>query len=224
MAKSQQGGSHDTGDLQDKLVQSEEFLKNNKNLILYILIGVLVVGGGIFYYRYSSKEQDVEAQATMYTSVYDWENDSLKKAIPALEEVADEYGRSEAGNLAQFYLGAGYLKQGKYQEAIDALDKFSSNDLFVQARAYVLIGDAYSELKDIENAIKYYQKAVDCKPNAAFTPQYCIKAGLAYELNNDYAGAVKVYDIILKDYPTANEAFDAKKLKARAERLAEAGN
>jgi tetratricopeptide (TPR) repeat protein len=156
----------------------------------------------------------------MINGVYYWEMDSTKQALKEnLVDVADENGSTDAGNLSKFYVGTAYLKQGKYEDAINYLKDFSSNDLLLQARVYSLIGDAYMEQKDLENAASYYQKAIDYKPNQYYTPEYCMKAGLAYELNKDYESAVKVYNKVINEYWQASEASDAKKYKARAEEL-----
>jgi Tetratricopeptide repeat. len=63
--------------------------------------------------------------------------------------------------------------------AIYHLEDFKVNDLLVQPRAYSLMGDAYMEQKDYENAAKYYDKASSYEPNKQFTPIYLMKAGLA---------------------------------------------
>jgi tetratricopeptide (TPR) repeat protein len=223
MAKTNTGNKgnellEDPNSLADKLSQSEDFVKNNRNVLLYAGIGFAVVMGGLFFYWSQLKEQNKEAQVSMINGVYYWEQDSTKQALKEnLVDVADENGMTDAGNLSKFYVGTAYLKQGKYEDAISYLKDFSSNDLLLQARVYSLIGDAYMEQKDLENAATYYQKAVDYKPNQYYTPQYCMKAGLAYELSKNYESAVKMYNKVINEFWQAAEVNDAKKYKARAE-------
>jgi tetratricopeptide (TPR) repeat protein len=209
----------DPNSLAEKLSQSEEFVKKNSNLLLYIGLGLAVAVGGFFFYKSQLSEQNKEAQVSMINGVYFWEEDSTKQALKNLVDVADENGSTDAGNLAKFYVGTAYLKEGKFEDAITSLKDFSSNDLLLQARVYSLIGDAYMEQKDIENAASYYQKAVDYKPNQFYTPEYCMKAALAYELNNDYESAVKMYNKVINEYWQAPEVNDAKKYKAKAEEM-----
>jgi len=127
---------------------------------------------------------------------------------------------TDAGNLANFYIGVIYLKQGQYEDAISYLQDFSSSDLFVQARAYSLIGDASMELDEPQEAIKYYNKAANYKPNKYFTPQYLMKLAMAYESVNDYASAVLTYEKIMDEFSEFPDITDVKKYKARAEGLA----
>jgi tetratricopeptide (TPR) repeat protein len=211
----------DPNALVDTIQKSEEFVKKNKNILFYVIGGLIVIVGGFLYYRMNLKEENTQSQVSMINGVYSWEADSLKQALKeGLVDIADESGSTEAGNLSKFYVGTAYLKQGKFEDAIKYLKDFSSKDLLLQARVYALIGDAYMELKDTDNAIENYNKAVDYKPNVYFTPQYCMKAALAYETNKDYNSAVKMYDKIIKDFSAATELMDAKKYKARAEGLA----
>ena len=64
-----------------------------------------------------------------------------------------EYGGTDAGNLAHFYAGDCYLRTGDFNNAVKQLKEFSTSEKQVQARAYKLLGDAYSELGKNEDAI-----------------------------------------------------------------------
>jgi tetratricopeptide (TPR) repeat protein len=198
-----------------------------KNRTLLIVAGALVlaglgVGGFYFYKQY----QDKEAQVLLSPPVFYFEADSLKKALngdgvnDGVQDVADNYSLTKAGNLADFYTGVTLLKQAKYDEAIEYLKKFSSDDLIIQARAYCLIGDAYSEKKEVREAIKYYKLASEYKPNKFFTPPYLMKLALVQEESKDYAGAIASYNTIAEKYFDSGEAINARKYKARLEAMA----
>lgn len=205
----------------------DEWFEEKKNIITYIGGGILAVIALVFFGKYYLTSQNEEAQNTMFQAVYYFEADSLNKALngdgsnPGLVEIADGYGLTKSGKLASYYAGACYLKLGKYDEAIDYLDNFSSDDILVQARAYALIGDAYMEKTDYENAISYYKKASNYKPTKQFTPDYLMKLALACELNKDYTGAIDAYNIIINEYPNSMKIADAKKYKALSEALSE---
>jgi len=212
--------------LADRLTQSEDFVKKHKNTLLGVFAAIaLVIAGGFFYYSYK-KNQEEEAQKAMYQAVYDFEADSLKTALKGdarykgLDYISDEYSGTKAGNLANFYAGIAHLKQGQFQEAINKLEDFSSDDLILQGRAYCLIGDANMELGKAKEAADMYMKAANYKSNEYFAPQYLMKAGMAYEAAKNYKDAADAYDQIINKYAAAAEVNDAKKYKARAEELA----
>jgi TolA-binding protein len=212
--------------LADRLTHgSEDFVKKNRNVLLglFAVIAAAIVGG-FLYYNYRSTQNE-EAQAAMFQAVFYFEADSLGKALngdgqhQGLLSVADEYGSTKAGNLAKLYAGVALLKQGKYQQALDYLQDYKSDDLILQARAYMLQGDANLELGKKQEAADLYLKAADYKANEFFSPQYLMKAGMAFEENKDYASALEAYERVINSYPNAPEASDAKKYKARAEEL-----
>ncbi|MFC6222168.1 tol-pal system YbgF family protein [Hymenobacter artigasi] len=207
-----------------RLAESEDFVRNNRSLLLGILaVVVLAVVGGFGYYTWRN-QQDSKAQASMFRAVNNWEADSLSKAIkgdgkaPGLTTVANEYGSTKAGNLANFYAGVASLKQGKFKEALDFLEDFSSDDYLVQSRAYSLMGDAQLELNKPKEAADLYAKAADHNANEFFSPGYLLKEGTARELAKDDEGAVKAYDRIITDYPTAQEVAEARQYKAKLEK------
>ncbi|UOQ54162.1 tetratricopeptide repeat protein [Hymenobacter cellulosivorans] len=212
--------------LAERLANSEDFLRRNKNVLLGLLaVVVLAVVGAFGYYTWRSS-QDTKAQAAMFQAVNYWEADSLNKAMKGdgqydgLEAIASEYSGTKAGNLANFYAGAAALKQGKFQAAIDYLEDFSSDDLLVQARAYALLGDANLELNKYKEAADLYNKAANYNANEYFSPGYLMKEATARELAKDNEGAIKAYDKILTDYQNAQEVGEAKQFKARLEGLA----
>lgn len=209
--------------LEGRLEDVGDFFQQNRNIVLGVFGGIVLLIVGFFGYRYYVGSQDETAQVEMFPSVYQLEADSLKKALngdgksPGLLSVADNYGSTKGGNLAEFYSGVGLLKQGKYDEAIDHLKDFSSSDLLVQARAYALIGDAYVEKKSYSEAADYYQKAADYKPNKFFTPGYLLKLAIAREQAKENDKAIDVYKDIIDKYPQSAEAASAKKYKSMLE-------
>jgi TolA-binding protein len=85
----------------------------------------------------------------------------------------------------------------------------------VQGRAYALTGDAYMEKNNTAEAVGFYKKAADYKPNEFFTPAYLMKLGLAQELNKDNQAAINTYDQIVTKYPNSAEAVNARKYKSK---------
>lgn len=209
--------------LAGQLERAEDFFQENRNVVIGVVVGLIVLVGGFFGYQYYQGTQDDEAQNQLFQPVYQFEADSLKQALsgngstPGLLSVADNYGSTNAGNLAEFYAGVALLKQGKYDEAIEHLKGFSSSDLLVQGRAYALIGDAYMEKKSVDEAIDYYKKAADYKPNKFFTPSYLTKLAVAYEQAKQNDKAIEIYDEIIEKYPESADAVNAKKYKSLLE-------
>ncbi len=212
--------------LAGQLEKAEDFFEKNRNVIIGVVAGIILLVAGFFGYRYYQSSQDETAQNELFPAIYKLEADSLKQALngaganPGLLSVADNYGSTNAGNLANFYAGVALLKQGKNDEAIERLKDFSSSDLLVQARAYCLIGDAYMEKKSFSEAADYYEKAADYKSNKFFSPAYMTKLAVAYEQAKQNDKAIETYNSIIQKYPESPEAVNAKKYKAMLQAMA----
>ena len=212
--------------LAERLTQSEDFVKKNKTklLVAFTTIAAVVVAGFLWFNYKSSR--NIEAQNAMFQAVYYFEQDSLSKALNGdgqylgLLAVAEQYDGTDAGNLANFYAGVALLKEGKFAEAQEHLEEFESDDYLLQARAYSLTGDAMLEQGKNKEAADMYMKAADYKSNPFFSPQYLMKAGIAYEEDNNYTAAAEAYDRIINDFVASDQVSEAKKYKARAEALA----
>ncbi|MCI0750448.1 MAG: tetratricopeptide repeat protein [Flammeovirgaceae bacterium] len=209
--------------LQDTLMGAENWVEKNPKTIIGIAGVLLLIVGGYFGFNYYKQSQNAEAQKQMYQAIYYFEADSLSLALNGdgnnlgFIDIIEEFGVSDAANLANYYAGVCFLKQSKFDAAILYLSDFSSNDLLVQARAYSLIGDANMELAKYDEAATYYNKAANYKPNKYFSPSYLMKAALAYEKLNDNERAKEAYQKIIDEYFDSSEYQNARKLKARLE-------
>lgn len=208
--------------------KANEFFDSKKNRTLVFSIGgvLAAIVIGISAYNYYITDQNNSAQEELFQAQFYFEADSLDLALNGdgnsfgFLEIIDEFPGTKAANLASFYAGTSYLRLGDFDGAIRNLKDFSSSDYLVQARAYSLIGDAYLEQDDFDNAYSYYEKAASYKPNKFFTPVYLKKLAVARENGGDLNGAVKTYQRLIDTYPQADLIDDAKKHKARVEALA----
>jgi len=209
--------------LKEKLAGAESWLEQNPKIVVGVAAAILIIVGGYFAFNYYKNSQNDLAQKEMFQAVYYFEADSLDKALNGdgnnlgFLEIIDEYGVTDAANLANFYAGVSYLKQGKFELARLYLEDFNASDLLIQARAYGLVGDSYMEEKKYDDAAKYYNKAANYKPNKHFSPSYLMKEALAYEKLNQNDKARETYDKIINLYWESSEYQNARKFKARLE-------
>lgn len=207
----------------ERLEGAEHWIEQHPKIVFGILGAIILVVGGYFGFRYWIGTQEAQAQKDMFQAIRYFESDSLNLAVNGdgnnlgFLQIIDDYKFTQASKLANFYVGAIYLKQGKFKPAILYLEDFSSTDLLVQARAYSLIGDAHMELKEYDDAAKFYMKAADYKANKFFSPTYLMKAALAYEKLNQNDKAKEAYQQIIDQYWNSSEYQNARKYKARLE-------
>jgi tetratricopeptide (TPR) repeat protein len=200
------------------LTRSEQYIEENKKS-LSIIVGaiILVVGGYLLYTRVILAPKEKEAQTQIYRAEQYFALDSFRLALDGdgdalgFTDIIDDYGMTNTANLAHYYAGICYLRLGEFEDAIENLKKFDSNDKLVSVIALGALGDAYVELGDTEKAISFFEKASNKNKNDFTSPIYLKKAGIAYEALHNYKKAVTAYEKIKRLYPNSDEARDIDK-------------
>jgi tetratricopeptide (TPR) repeat protein len=199
-----------------------DFFEMNKKLVTYGGGGLLVLILGIIGYRYYQQSQNEQAVVDIFPVERYWDADSLNMALKGngaqrgLEDIASDYSGTKTGNLAHYYVGMAYLRQKKYQQAIDELKDVDNDSKIIMPLTYGGIGDAYSQLKDMDNALKYYEKAAKYDDNTFTAPKFYKKAGLVYEHQKQYKEAAEAYQTIKDKYSSSPEGSEIDKYIARA--------
>ncbi|HAL63963.1 MAG: hypothetical protein XD81_0958 [Bacteroidetes bacterium 38_7] len=208
--------------VESALTKSERFLEENQKIILIVVGAIIVVILGFLgYQRLIVAPKEVKAANEIFMAQNYFEQDSIYQALngdgqyAGFLEIVDRYGSTKTGNLAKYYTGICYLKLEDFDNAIRYLKKFDSKNPLAKSMALGGIGDAYLELGKNEKAIDFYLQAAKHK-NELTTPMFLMKAGLTYELLNDYGHALKVYEEIQTNYPKSYEARDIDRFIAKA--------
>ncbi len=212
--------------VEEALSKTENFIEKNQKVIMYVVAAIIVVVGGYMgFKKFYIAPREKDAQSQMFYAERYFEKDSLKLALngdgnnSGFLDIIDEYSMTQAADLAHYYAGICYLKLGQFQDAIDQLESFDSNDQIVGSMALGAIGDAHMELGDNEKALSYYKKAADNNDNLFTTPLFLMKAGLTYEIMGNYEEAQKLYERIQKEYYKSFESREIEKYIARAKGL-----
>lgn len=207
-------------EVNDSLVSVEQKFEKNKKAITRGLIAVVVIAAAVLGYIYGYHAPKVEAAkdaiAVADMSVMQ-QNDSI--ALMQYMAVADQYSASPANRAALEAASRLYLN-GEYENAISYLQKYDASKSIVGAASQSLMGDCYVNLKNYDEAIKYFDKAIDySEKNALYTPLFMIKKATVLAAKSDFAAEAKIYDEILNNYPEYGAAYNIniEKYKARAE-------
>jgi tetratricopeptide (TPR) repeat protein len=122
-----------------------------------------------------------------------------------LLDIIDVYSGTDAANIASYSAGMAYLNMNKYQEAIEYLQDFKSDDAMLGALAKGGLGDAFMQLNQPEDALGYYEKAIAHNENNYTTPRFLYKAGTtALELGKKDK-ALEYFKRIKDEFPTTEE-------------------
>lgn len=208
--------------VENALSKTEMYIENNqKSLSVIILVIFLIVGGYMAFNKFYVAPMEDEAKSQMFIAEQYFAQDSFNLALNGdgnylgFLDIVDEYGLTKSSNLANYYIGVSYLHLKNYDDAIEYLEKFDSDDNILKGLAVSAIGDAYAQLGEKEKARDYYLKAANIKPNEFTTPIFLFKAGVLSEQLNNFQIALDSYNKLLKDFPNSNEARKIEKYIAR---------
>ncbi|TAI49314.1 tetratricopeptide repeat protein [Flagellimonas allohymeniacidonis] len=208
--------------LDESASKTEAWVRKNQNYILGA-IGAVAIGvlGFLGYNEFIQKPKEASAANELfYPQQYfdqalnnEVEKDSLfALALNGAEgkygflDIITEYKGTKAANLAKYSAGMTYLNLQQYQEAIAHLEEFSSDDVILGAMAKGGIGDAFAQLDQPEDALEYYEKALNHDTNDYTTPRFLYKAGvLALDLGQKDK-ALGYFERIKNEYASWQQA------------------
>ena len=200
------------------------FQQNGKNVVIALVVVVLLVVGGYLYKSLviDSNEQKASEMIVEAQDRFAGENPDFALALNGDEngagflEVAEQYGSTAAGNIANHYAGICYLRLGdlenaeKYLAQYDAVDELAGE--VVNAQNLGLRGDIAVEKGEYEAAVALYKKAVAASENIFTAPLYLYKQVLAYAALGNKAEAQKCFESLQSNYPMSAEVRDAEKV------------
>ena len=215
MAKKVNKTDQQLANVEQALSKTEQFIETNQKKITYVVGAVVAVIALYFGYQnmyLAPLEED--AQTEMFMAELYFQKDSFALALNGDEQyegflsIADDYGLTKAGNLANYYAGLCYLNLGEFENAIDYFSDFSSDDIILSSLA----------LDDIDTALDFYKKASKNSDNGFTTPRYLMKQARILESQEDFDAANDLYVKIKENYTESIEAQNIEKYISRSNR------
>ncbi|HVM89107.1 MAG TPA: tetratricopeptide repeat protein [Puia sp.] len=205
------------------VAEVEQFWEKKGKVISYAIAAIVILIIGYLGYKYYIVDpKEKKATEAMYHAEEYYRVDSIKLALngdnvnAGFVKVISKFGGTKAANLAAFYAGSCYLKLGDYNNAVKYLKDFSIPAQQLQARAYGLLGDAYSELNKKEEAVEQYKKAGTYFEKDEFlSPEYLFRAGYLLESMGKTKEAIELYQVIKDKYPNSPQGAEVNKYLAR---------
>jgi len=209
-------------EVESALTRTEQFLESNQKLISIVIGAIVVIAVGyLALNKFYIEPRTKNAQDQMFMAQNYFEKDSFNLALNGdgnnlgFLDIIDDFGSTDAGNLANYYAGVSYLHMGQFDKAIDYLNKFDTDDALLGPISIGAQGDAQLELGKTEKALDLYTKAYKLNDNVLTSPIYMLKAGEILESTNKTADALKIYEAIKLKFPDSNEGKSIDKYIAR---------
>lgn len=211
-------------DLDQAMSSSEAFIIKYKNKFLAGIAAIVIVVGGVLgYQHFISEPNEKKASEALFRGEQYFMADNYEMALngdslgfAGLLKVADDFGGTDAGKLANAYAGICYAQLGQYENAIKYLDQFSADDQLVTPALMATMGNCYAQLGQLDKAAATLVKAADKANSHALSPIYLIQAGQIYEKLGKSSEAVNAYQTIKDKYFNSYQSMDIDKYIERA--------
>lgn len=206
------------------VASAKGFWEKYSRKIIMVSSAVILIGGGwLAYKNFVQLPNEEKASEEIFRAEENFRKDSLSLALngnastPGFLKVISKYGNTGAGNIARLYAGECYIHLGDFENAVKQLEAFKHNGaLQLGAKAEGLLGDAFSELKKNDDAVKHYRKAASLfTDDQALSSEYLFRAAMLLEISGKTDEAIKTYQELKEKFPKTEKGYAAEKFLAR---------
>lgn len=195
-------------ELDKEALQTERFLERNSKLLSMIFGGlVLAVLGYFAYQQFVIAPKNEEATKGYLSAIAKLQNNQTAEALggksaanPGFLGTYNNYSNTDAGKLSAYNAGLLKFKEGKFKEAYDLLDDFSSDNKILMALKYGAMADASANLNKVDDALSLLDKAASTSDDAYTSYYFTRKAGIMALALKKKAEAKKYFSAIDEKY------------------------
>lgn len=223
---------NDSASSQEPQLNGQEafFLKFRKQIIIAVAVVVAAIACYICYTTFLDTPRQEKASTALAKAQEAFAQGDFQKALngdkaqQGFLAVSEDFGGTDAANLARLYAGLCYANLGKWQEAVKYLDDFSTkDDAMISPAATAALGNALAHTGDIDKAISTLKKAAKMADseaeegvNNSLSPTFLIQAARLLESQNKQGEALAIYKEIKEKYVNSAAAADIDKYIERA--------
>lgn len=203
----------------ETLAASKSFFEKYKKAILYGgggLLAIIIIA--LLTHQFYITPRNNKANESIFRAEQAFLDGNYEKALNGDGEsmgflaVIDEFKNTKAGNIACLYAAKCYEATGKYQEAIDMIDKFSGcGDMLISPAATAMKGNCYAHLDQKDKAAELLVKAALEADNNTISPTCLLQAGQLYASLNQNDKALDCYKKIKEKYQQSNIYYEIDK-------------
>jgi tetratricopeptide (TPR) repeat protein len=208
---------------QDDLITTYEnaisWFESNKKLLINVGIAlvVIVAGGWIYLNKQHEKNNSAALDFAKVFSYYDngqyqiAMNGIPEKGVRGLQDIVSNYGSTQNGNLAKFYLANCYYNLGEYDKALTEFDDASVDSPLLEASRLSGLAACYEVKGNYADAAKNFEKAGKYSENDPNAPDNLANAARDFAKAGDKDHAIELYQLIKKEHASSAAARDAEK-------------
>lgn len=211
--------------LNDSLTEMTRKVQDNKKIIMVCSLVVVAVAAIVLAYVYFFRTPGIQKQNDQIGAAdLELANGNDSTAMVQYMALADN-GSYDAANRAALQSAILLYQDGKYEDALKYIDKYSVKEEIIGAGAYSLKGDCLVNLDRLDDAAAAFKKAISTSDNnPAYTPFFIMKLARVFAAQGNHSAEAEQYQTIVTDYPLYGQShnIDVQKLLDRAKLHAEA--
>ena len=205
--------------------QEAFFLKFRKQILTLVAAIIVIIGGYVAYKNLYAEPREDKASTALAKAQEMFGQGEFQKALngdktmEGFLAVTENYGGTDAANLAKAYAGLCYANLGKWKEAVSSLEDFSAHDdMMISPAITGALANAYANTGDIDKAISTFKKAAKMADeeaaddtNNSLSPSYLISAARLLESQKKNSEALEIYKEVKEKYVNSAVSQDIDK-------------
>ena len=198
------------------------FYERNKAAVIGGGIGIIaVIALSIGYFIYMN-QQESQAQELLGMAEGQFMLGQFETALYGDDEqtlgfvqIANNFGRTNAGNLAKYYAAAAEYELGNFESALEFIKEFNVPRGIIGVSPTSMHGSILAELERYEEAANMFLRAANMDQNSTTTPYNLLKAAFAFKEAGQNNRAIEMVDRILDEYGNSQQVANAQRLKGQ---------
>lgn len=199
--------------------RTEQFIENNKKKLTITVVAVIAVVAAVLLlntYYFAPRQEKAHAalvageklfQAGDFESALNGDNNEYD----GFDAIIKNFKGTKAANLAKAYAGISHAQLGQFDEAINYLKSFKSNDNMIAPSVLGALANCYAGKEDYAQAAATFLKAAAKADNNTLSPTFLVQAGQLFEQMGKSADALKAYQQVKDKYYQSVQAADIDK-------------
>ena len=196
------------------------FYNQNKATVLGGGIAIVLVIALIIGYFVYSAQQEQQAQILLGAAEQSLMNGNFERALYGDDDaltlgfiqIARNYGRTDAGNLAHYYAALAEYELGNFEESLSHILNYRAPRGILGVAPVSMNGIILLELDRFEEAAAIFERAADWDRNSATTPYNLFEAAQAHIEAGNRQRAIELLNTILSDFPNSQQSTRAQRL------------
>jgi TolA-binding protein len=195
--------------------------ENRKKLFMGLgIVAVLVIA--VFFYMSNRKTKNEEAEVKLSTiiSIYEQGNYLLaisgdpSQNIIGLNDIVNNYGSTESGQSARFYLANCQYNLKDYDNALKNFEDYSGKNDILKASCLSGIGAIYEAKGDLKKAAEFYEKSSKVNKDLVINQENLFYALRCFANAGDKENAKRLLSTLKNEYPKSRYINDTKRFES----------